>query len=75
MSIKKELLNELTEQQLKELAEHKSITFSLSTAQKKYYVGWDERDKLVDMISDHEDVTVTDVEDYIKFHKNQDTIP
>ncbi len=75
MSIKKELLNELTEQQLKELAEHKSITFPLSNAQKKYYADWDERDKLVDMISDHEDVTVTDVEDYIKFHKSQDAIP
>lgn len=72
MSIKKELLNELTEQQLREIAEHKGITFLLSNAQKKYYVGWDERDKLVDMISDHEDVTVTDVEEYIKLHKNQD---
>jgi len=72
MSIKKELLNELTEQQLRELAEHKGITFLLSNTQKKYYVGWDERDKLVDMISDHEDVTVTDVEEYIKLHKNQD---
>ncbi len=31
MSIKKELLNELTEQQLKQLAENKGIAFNLNT--------------------------------------------
>jgi hypothetical protein len=37
MSIKKELLNELTENQLKELAESKGIIFTLNNIQKKYY--------------------------------------
>jgi len=48
MSIKKELLNELTEKQLKELAEHKGIKVDLNRRQKNYYTDWNEKDKLVD---------------------------
>ncbi len=69
MSIKKELLNELTEQQLKELAENKGISFSVNDARKKYYEDWDEKEKLIDIISDNKDITVSDVETYIKLHK------
>ena len=35
MSIKKELLNELTEKQLKQLAENKGIAFNLNKVQKE----------------------------------------
>ena len=51
MSIKKELLDEMTEQQLKDLAENRGIKFNLSRAQKKYYEDWSEKDKLVDIMS------------------------
>lgn len=68
MSIKKELLNKLTEQQLKELAEHKGISFSINDTRKKYYEGWGEKDKMVDIISDQKDITVSDVEAFIKLH-------
>lgn len=70
MSIKKELLDELTEKQLKELAESKGVSFAMSGAQKKYYAEWNERDKLVDMINDKENVTVGEIEEYLKLHKN-----
>jgi hypothetical protein len=70
MSIKKELLAELTEKQLKAFAEHKGIIFSLSNAQRKYYEGWNEKDKLVDLMSDKEDVTIKDIEEYLKASKN-----
>lgn len=65
MSIKKELLNELTEIQLKQLAESKGIIFSLNTVQKKYYENWAERDKLVDLMSENKHLTVTDIEQFI----------
>ena len=70
MSIKKELLDELTEKQLRELAEHKGIKFILSDAQKRYYVDWDEREILVDVINDIEDITVREIEEYLKLRKN-----
>ena len=65
MSIKKELLNELTEKQLKQLAEHKGIDFSLNSIQKKYYRDWDEKDKLVDMMTDHKQLTISEIEKFI----------
>jgi len=70
MSIKKELLAELSEKQLKAFAEHKGIIFSLSNAQLKYYEGWKEKDKLVDLMNDKEDVTLKDIEEYVKAAKN-----
>jgi Tfp pilus assembly major pilin PilA len=68
MSIKKELLNELTEFQLKQLAETKGIIFSLNTIQKKYYENWAERDKLVDLMSENKHITVSEIERFI--HSN-----
>lgn len=68
MSIKKELLNELTEQQLKELAEHKGIKTDLNRVQKKYYADWGEKDKLVDIMSDKENLTVREIEEYLQLH-------
>jgi len=66
MYIKKELLNELDEDQLKEFAEDKGIKLKLSKRQKKYYVDWDEKDKIVDIISDKIDISVREIEEYIK---------
>ena len=66
MSIKKELLNELTEKQLKQLAENKGIAFNLNKVQKKYYENWDEKDKLVDIIATHNSVTVSEIEKIIQ---------
>ena len=65
MSIKKELLCELTERQLKELAEYKGISFSLSKIQKKYYTGWQERDKIIDLMNDNKELTISDIEQFI----------
>lgn len=66
MSIKKELLDELTEKQLKELAKSKGVEFTMSNAQRKYYAEWNERDKIVDMMNDKEDITVKEIERYLK---------
>ena len=65
MSLKKELLYQLSEKQLKELAKSKGIEFSLNTIQKNYYKDWEEKDKLVDLMSDHQQLTVSDIEKYI----------
>jgi len=66
MSIKKELLHELTEQQLKELAKSKGITFKLNETQENYYASWDEKDKIIDLMNDKEDLTVREIEKFIK---------
>jgi len=65
MSIKKELLNELTEKQLKQLAENKGIDFSLNDVQEKYYENWDERDKIVDIMTDQKHISVSEIEKLI----------
>lgn len=69
MSIKKELLNELTEHQLKELAESKGIIFKLNTVQKKYYENWAEKDKLVDLMTTNRHITVPEIERFIQAKK------
>ena len=65
MSIKKELLNELTEKQLKQLAENKGIDFSLNNIQEKYYANWDEKDKIVDIMTDQKHISVSEIERFI----------
>lgn len=70
MSIKKELLGELTCEQLKELANDKGINFSLSKTQKEYYNGWKEKERLVDLINDKECIGVKEIENYIRLCKN-----
>jgi len=66
MSIKKELLTELTVQQLKELAESKGIKFKLSEIQKNYYANWTEKDVIVDIMVEKENLTVKDIEKFLK---------
>jgi len=73
MSIKKELLNELTEKQLMELAEHKGVKLALSDVQKGYYIGWNEKDRLVDIMKDTRNITVKDIENYLKLNKDSGT--
>jgi len=65
VSIKKELLNELTENQLKQLAEIKGIEFTLNTIQEEYYTDWEEKDKLVDIMTDQKQISVSDIEKFI----------
>jgi len=69
MSIKKELLNELSEQQLKQLAESKGIIFKLNNVQKKYYQNWAEKDKLVDLMTTTRQITVPEIEKFIQEKK------
>lgn len=66
MSIKKEMLSKLSEEKLKELAEDKGIKFDLTDAQKKYYNGWDEKEKMVDLMTCKEDLSVAEIERFIK---------
>ena len=70
MSIKKEMLQELSEPQLLKLADDKGIKFKLNKTQKEYYANWDEKDKIIDLMGDKEDLTVKEIEDYIKLLKN-----
>ncbi len=70
MSIKKELLSELTVQQLKELAESKGIKFKLSEIQKNYYADWNEKDMIVDLMVEKETITVKEIEQFIKLKNN-----
>jgi hypothetical protein len=65
MSLKKELLNKLTEDQLQHLADSKGIAFTLNTTQKNYYENWTSRDRLVDLMADHEKLTIHDIECFI----------
>lgn len=65
MSIKKELLNKLSEDQLKKLAEFKGIDFTLDRLQKDYYKDWNEKDKLVDLMTDEWQLTVSEIEKFI----------
>jgi hypothetical protein len=69
MSIKKELLNELSEHQLKQLADSKGIIFKLNNVQKKYYQNWAERDKLVDLMTTNDHITVSEIEKFIQAKK------
>jgi hypothetical protein len=66
MSLKKELLGELTEKQLKKLAENKGLKFNMSKSQEKYYADWNEKERLIDMMNDKEDITIKEIEDFIK---------
>ena len=63
------LLNELTENQLKQLAEHKGIDFTLNSVQKNYYQSWDEKDMLVDMMTDYKQLTISEIEKFIADRK------
>ena len=65
MSIKKELLQELSEKQLRQLAESKGIKLSLNTIQKKYYKDWSEKDKLIDIMNDNKYLTISEIEKFI----------
>ena len=58
MSIKKELLSQLTEKQLHQLAESKGISIQLNTIQKQYYDGWSKKDMLVDLMTDHKTISI-----------------
>ena len=66
MSLKKELLGELTEQQLKKLAESKGLKFSMSESQEKYYADWNEKERLADIMNDKEDITIKEIEYIIR---------
>ena len=70
MSIKKEILQELTEPQLLKLADNKGIKFKLNKTQKEYYTNWDEKDKIIDLMGDKEDLTLKEIEKFIKLEKN-----
>ena len=65
MTIKKELLNGLSELQLKEFAGHKGISLKLNSVKSKYYENWDEKDILVDIIADNKELTVAEIEKFI----------
>lgn len=69
MSIKKELLSQLSMQQLKALAEKKNVSFSKNEKQKKYYADWSEKDLMIDMMNDNTDITVKEIEEHIKSSK------
>jgi hypothetical protein len=70
MSIKKELLTELTVQQLKELADSKGIKFKLSEVQKNYYAKWNEKDMIVDLMVEKEVLSIKDIENFLKTKNN-----
>lgn len=71
MSLKKELLSEMSLQQLKELVQKKGISFSLNETQQKYYAEWDERDRIIDLINDNKDITISEIEQHIKSSQNE----
>lgn len=66
MSLKKELLDRLSIQQLKELALKKGITFQLNKTQHDYYTDWSEKDRMVDLMTDNREITIKEIEDFIK---------
>ncbi len=66
MSLKKELLSKLTEKQLRKLAESKGISFELTDKQRRYYENWSNKDKMIDIMNDTNDLTIKEIEEYIK---------
>lgn len=70
MSLKKELLCELTEEQLEHFVESRDIQCKLSKIQKKYYKNRGECEKLVDIINDKQDISIKDIEEYIKTQRD-----
>ena len=44
--------------------------FKLNRIKENYYAGWDERDKIIDLMSDKEDLTVREIEEFIKQQNN-----
>jgi hypothetical protein len=71
MSIKKELLDELSENQLRDLAENKGIKFKLNKVQKSYYADWAEKDKIIDIMSDKECLSLKEIEKFIKIQNRK----
>lgn len=69
MSIKKELLTQLSMQQLKALAEKKGVSFSKNEKQKNYYADWSEKDQMIDMMNDNNDISLKEIENHIKSYK------
>ena len=70
MSLKKELLSELSLQQLKELAEKKGLSFSLNETQQEYYKEWSERDRIIDLINDNQNISISEIEQKIKITRD-----
>jgi len=70
MSIKKELLSQLSLSQLKKLAEEKGISFSLNKTQEDFYNNWSEKDLMIDMMNDNNDLSVKEIE--IRLKKSKD---
>lgn len=69
MSIKKELLSQLSLQQLKMLASKKGVTFSTNEKQKQYYADWSEKEQIIDMMNDNNDLSIKEIEEHIKSYK------
>lgn len=70
MSIKKELLSQLSLSQLKQLAEQKGISFSLNKTQEDFYTNWSEKDLMVDVMNDNNDLSVREIEEHLKKSKS-----
>lgn len=65
MSLKKEMLSTLTQDQLQRLADSKGIAFNLNTTQKQYYQDWNEKDRLIDLMATNGRLTIRDIEQFI----------
>jgi len=70
MSLKKELLSQLSLQQLKALADKKRVSFSTNEKQEKYYADWSEKDQMIDMMNDNNDISIKEIENHIKSYKS-----
>jgi len=71
VSLKKELLRQLDLDQLKKLIEEKNIEIRLSKIQKDFYANWDEKEKLVDILNDCENIRIADIEKYVPSFQNK----
>ena len=70
MSIKKELLSQLSHTQLKKLAEFKGVSFTLNKTQEDYYSNWSEKDLMIDMMNDNHDISIREIEEHLIKTKN-----
>ena len=66
MSIKKELLSQMSLQELKKLASRKGISFSLNERQREYYADWSEKERMVDLMNDTRDLSIREIEDHLR---------
>jgi len=47
----------------------KRISISLNKTQEDYYSNWSEKDLMIDLMTDNRDISLTEIEEHLKYKK------